>query len=56
MCKLVDSLQVLRIEIEAPIHINSRYRTPEYNALYWWRTNSFHKTAIHVKHNKGHDT
>jgi len=44
--KLADNLQVLRDEIEAPIHINSGYRTPEYNASIGGVPNSFHKTAM----------
>lgn len=43
---LAENLQVLRDTIGAPIHVNSGYRTPEYNDSVGGKPNSFHKTAM----------
>jgi uncharacterized protein YcbK (DUF882 family) len=43
---LAENLQVLRDFLGEPIHVNSGYRTPAYNAKIGGEPNSFHKKAM----------
>lgn len=43
---LAKNLQVLRDYLGEPIHINSGYRTPAYNAKVGGASNSYHKKAM----------
>ena len=43
---LANNLQVLRDYIGEPLHLNSGYRTPEYNAEIGGKTNSYHLRAL----------
>ena len=43
--ELANNLQVLREKVDCPIHINSAYRTPEYNTKIGGSQNSQHVQA-----------
>lgn len=43
--ELAENLQVLRDHLKVPIHINSGYRTPEYNEKVGGEDQSLHLTA-----------
>lgn len=43
---LANNLQIIRDEIECPLHINSGYRTESHNKKIGGEPNSFHKKAM----------
>jgi uncharacterized protein YcbK (DUF882 family) len=43
---LANNLQVLRDHLGEPIHVNSGYRTPTYNAKVGGKKNSYHLKAM----------
>lgn len=43
---LADNLQVLRDHLGEPIHVNSGYRSPEYNAKVGGKKASYHMKAM----------
>lgn len=43
---LADNLQVLRDHLNAPVHVNSGYRTVKYNARVGGKPKSFHLKAM----------
>lgn len=44
--ELAYNLQIIRDEIGEPLHINSAYRTPDYNKKVGGKANSYHLKAM----------